>query len=208
MQPTRLIVLETEGWSGLDDLSKAGFAQLLDSLRQAGVTLLHRTAHPWIEALNQAIANAITSWENRWAMRNLVDEHPDGGSQRAKNTLARAEAMSPEDYRAALLARETAQLCYTRLAPLADAVITLSCPGPAPYWPGDVPGEPMASRPTGDAVFNYPSSMLFAPAVTIPLMSVSGMPVGVQLMGQQHDDARVTAMARWLLGTVSPVVVR
>jgi len=48
--------------------------------------------------------------------------------------------------------------------------------------------------------------MLFAPAVTVPLMSVSDMPVGMQLMGQQHDDARVTALARWLLGTVSPVV--
>ena len=205
--------METEGWAALDDLSKAGFAQLLESLQRAGITLLRRRAHPWIEALEKAIGNAgavcnaITGWENRWALHNLVDEHPDSVSQRAKNTLARAEAMSPEDYRAALLARETAQLCYTRLAPLADAVITLSCPGPAPYWPGDVAGEPLAPRPTGDAVFNYPSSMLFAPAVTIPLMSVSGMPVGVQLMGQQHDDARVTAMARWLLGAVSPVVV-
>jgi Asp-tRNA(Asn)/Glu-tRNA(Gln) amidotransferase A subunit family amidase len=37
---------------------------------------------------------------------------------------------------------------------------------------------------------------------------VGGMPVGVQLMGQQHDDARITAMARWLLETVPPVVVR
>jgi len=34
------------------------------------------------------------------------------------------------------------------------------------------------------------------------------MPVGVQLMGQQHDDARITALARWLLGAVPPVVVR
>jgi len=107
VQPIRLIVLETEGWRGLDDLSKAGFAQLLDSLQQVEVTLLRRTAHPWIEALEQAIANAgaicnaITGWENRWAMRNLVDEYPDGVSQRAKNTLARAEALSPEDYRAA-----------------------------------------------------------------------------------------------------------
>ena len=214
VQPTRLIVLETEGWTVLDDLSKAGFAQLLESLQGAGVTLLRRSAHPWIEALEKAIGNAgaicnaITGWENRWAMRNLVDEHPDGVSQRAKNTLARAEAMSPEDYRAALLARETAQLCHARLAPLADAVITLSCPGPAPLWPGDVPGAPLAPHPTGNAVFNYPSSMLFAPAVTMPLMSVSGMPVGVQLMGQQHDDARITGLARWLLGTVPPVVVR
>jgi Asp-tRNA(Asn)/Glu-tRNA(Gln) amidotransferase A subunit family amidase len=212
VQPERLIVLETEGWAELDDTSKSAFERLLESLQHAGVTLIRRRAHPWIEALEQAIAtagtvcNAITSWENRWAQRNLVDQYPDGVSARAQSTLARAEAMSPEDYRAALLERDTAQLCYARLAPLADAVLTLSCPGPAPLWPGDVPGEPLAPRPTGNAVFNYPSSMLFAPAVTVPLLSVSGMPVGVQVMGQQHDDARVTAMARWMLGTLPPVV--
>jgi Asp-tRNA(Asn)/Glu-tRNA(Gln) amidotransferase A subunit family amidase len=49
--------------------------------------------------------------------------------------------------------------------------------------------------------------MLFAPAVTVPMMGVGGMPVGVQLMGQQHEDARVTAMARWLLASVPPIVV-
>jgi len=48
--------------------------------------------------------------------------------------------------------------------------------------------------------------MLFAPAVTMPLMAVNGMPLGAQLMGQQHDDARVTAMARWLLENLPPVV--
>jgi Asp-tRNA(Asn)/Glu-tRNA(Gln) amidotransferase A subunit family amidase len=212
-KPERLIVLETAGWAILDDASKAAFAQFLEHLQRAGVTLLRRKAHAWIEALEHAIdqagtvCNAITSWENRWAQRNLVDEHPDGVSQRAKNTLARAEAMRPDDYRAALLEREAAQLCHAKLAPLADAVITLSCPGPAPLWPGDVPGQPLAPRPTGDAIFNYPSSMLFAPAVTMPLLSVDGMPVGVQLMGQQHSDARITALARWLLETMPPVVV-
>jgi Asp-tRNA(Asn)/Glu-tRNA(Gln) amidotransferase A subunit family amidase len=82
----------------------------------------------------------------------------------------------------------------------------LSCPGPAPLWPGDVKGKPLAPRPTGDFVFNAPSSMLFAPAVTVPLMSVGGLPVGVQVMGQQHEDARMTGVARWLLGEVTPVV--
>lgn len=213
-KPERLIVLETEGWASLDEATSGAFTQLLESLQSTGITVLRRASHPWIEAMEHAIAqagavcNAITGWENRWAQRNLLDEHPDGLSQRAKNALARAEAMSPEDYRAALLQREAAQLCHTRLAPLADAIITLSCPGPAPLWPGDVPGQPLAPRPTGDAVFNYPSSMLFAPAVTVPLLSVGGMPVGVQLMGQQHSDARITALARWLLETVSPVLVR
>jgi len=36
---------------------------------------------------------------------------------------------------------------------------------------------------------------------------VGGMPVGVQVMGQMHEDARVTGIARWLLGNVAPVVV-
>ena len=94
------------------------------------------------------------------------------------------------------------------MAPLADAVVTLACPGPAPLWSGDVPGKPLAPRPTGDFVFNAPSSMLFAPAVTVPLMAVDGMPVGVQVMGQRQQDARVTALARWLLANVPAVVVR
>ena len=48
--------------------------------------------------------------------------------------------------------------------------------------------------------------MLFAPAVTMPLLSVGGMPVGVQLMGQQHEDARITGLARWMLASLTPVI--
>ncbi|MBI2205796.1 MAG: amidase [Candidatus Rokubacteria bacterium] len=210
--PQRLIVLETEGWPALDAASQSAFEALLENLRRAGVTLVRRGEHPWVEALEQAVGNAravcnaITSWENRWGIRNLVDQHPDGVSARAKATLEKAEAMRVDDYRAALTERAAAQLRHTAVAPLADAMISLSCPGPAPLWSGDVPGQPLAPRPTGDFVFNAPSSLLFAPAVTMPLLSVGGMPVGVQLIGQPHDDARVTAMARWMLGAVTPIV--
>jgi Asp-tRNA(Asn)/Glu-tRNA(Gln) amidotransferase A subunit family amidase len=211
-KPERLIVLETEGWAELDSATRSAFESLLDNLRRAGVTLLGRRDHAGIEALEQAIANgralcnAITGWENRWGTRNLVDQHPDGVSERAKAALAKAEAMTVDEYRAALVERASAQLRHAAVAPLADAAITLSCPGPAPLWSGDVPGQPLAPRPTGDFVFNAPSSMLFAPAVTMPLLSVGAMPVGVQVMGQQHHDARITALARWMLGSVAPVV--
>ena len=174
--------------------------------------LLRRAANPLVDKLERAIANAgpicnaITAWENRWYQRNLIDQNPDGVSARAKAVVARAEAMTVADYRAALVDREMAQACYAHIAPLADAAITLSCPGPAPLWAGDVPGKPLAPRPTGDPVFNFPSSMLFAPAVTMPLMAVQGMPVGVQLMGQQHEDARITGLARWMLENLPPVV--
>ena len=207
----RLIVLETEGWPQVDAATRSAFAAILDQLRAAGVTLLTRRDHPWIEALERAIADAralcgaITSWENRWAQRSLVDQHPEGVSARARAVLEKAEGLSVDDYRAALLERGVAQQRYGALAPLADAAITLACPGPAPLWAGDAPGQPLAARPTGDFVFNAPSSMLFAPAVTLPLLAVDGMPVGVQLMGQPHDDARITAIARWALGTLAPV---
>ncbi len=212
-KPERLIVLETEGWAALDAASREAFGALLEGVRHAGVMVLRRRDHRWIEALEQAVAdgravcNAITSWENRWAIRNLVDQHPDGVSPRAKAALERAEAMTPDDYRAALMERAAAQQRHAAVAPLADAIVALSCPGPAPVWAGDVPGQPLASRPTGDFVFNAPSSMLFAPAVTIPLLAVGGLPVGVQLMGQQHEDARVTAIARWMLDAIAPVCV-
>ena len=212
-KPRQLIVLETAGWATLDAASKSAFETMLEQLESAGMSLIRRSGDPLVERLERAVADAgaicsaITGWENRWSQRSLVDQNPEGVSERAKATLSKAEAMTLADYRASLIDRETAQQCYARVAPLADAVITLSCPGPAPLWSGDQPGKPLAPRPTGDPVFNFPSSMLFAPAVSVPLLAVSGMPLGVQLMAQQHEDAKITAMARWLLETVPPVLV-
>lgn len=211
-RPDRLIVLETAGWARTDEASKAAFEALLERIAKRGVTLLRRRAEPLVEALERAIANAeeiagaITRWENRWAQRALVDLNPDGVSQRAKAVLAKAEAMTPEDYRLQLMLREAAQSAHRLVGPLADAAITLACPGPAPFWSPEKPGEPLVPRPTGDAIFNYPSSMLFAPVVTVPAMGVGGLPVGAQLMGQMHQDARMTAIARWLAVEVEPVV--
>jgi Asp-tRNA(Asn)/Glu-tRNA(Gln) amidotransferase A subunit family amidase len=211
IRPNRLIVLETEGWPDVDAATKAAFAELLGRLKAAGVTLIHRGDHPFVEALEKAIANGraicngITSWENRWYQRGMLDAAPNGLSERAKQALFRAEAMTPDQYRTNLLARQAAQATHAAVAALADAAITLSCPGPAPIWEGDKPGQPLAARPTGDFVFNAPSSMLFAPVVTVPLMSVGGLPVGVQVMGQQHEDARMTGIARWMTETIKRV---
>ncbi|HTD90525.1 MAG TPA: amidase [Burkholderiales bacterium] len=211
-KPQRLIVIESAGWAALDTASRAAFEALMESLARAGVTLLRRKDHAWIEALEQSIrnaadiANTITAWENRWYQAALAERYPRGVSARLKATVKKAEAMTPDDYRTLLLQRAAALQCHQMLAPLADAIIMLSCPGPAPQWAGDVPGQPLAARPTGDSVFNTPSSMLHAPCVTVPLLGVNGMPVGVQLMGQQHEDARITAMARWLFQSIAPVM--
>src|SRR3979411_2226136 len=84
IKPDRLIVLETEGWAEVDASTKAGFANWLGQLKAPGLTLIPRADHPFVEALEQAIANGravcngVTSWENRWYQRGMLDAAPDG----------------------------------------------------------------------------------------------------------------------------------
>jgi aspartyl-tRNA(Asn)/glutamyl-tRNA(Gln) amidotransferase subunit A len=40
-------------------------------------------------------------------------------------------------------------------------------------------------------------------AITLPLMrGANGLPIGVQLVGPRHGDARLLRTARWLAGRV------
>lgn len=207
-RPMTLAVMEAEGWRTLDDASRAAFDAIVEGLRAQGVTVLRRADHPLVEAFEQALegvqalTGVITGWENHWGIRNLVANNPDGVSARTKAVLAAAEKQTPDDYRAAILKREEMQRSHEALAPLVDAFIAPASPGAAPLWAGDVPGQPQVKRPTGDAVYNTPSSALGAPVVTVPMTAVGGMPMGIQVMGQPHADAAVTAIARWMFETV------
>jgi Asp-tRNA(Asn)/Glu-tRNA(Gln) amidotransferase A subunit family amidase len=63
------------------------------------------------------------------------------------------------------------------------------------------------SHTTGLPAFNAATSVLGAPTITLPLMAVDGLPVGVQLIGQMHTDATLSALAGWVQGAVAPVRV-
>ena len=212
VRPNRLLVLETDGWNILDATSKNAFLSLLCDLEHQGVEILRKSDNKSFQEFENSLVgasetcNKITGWENRWAQRNLIDNYPDGVSERAKIALKNAETMTPDDYRSGLRAREKAQRRHRDIAALVDAIISPSCAGPAPLLTNDQPGKQLPPRPTGDAVFNYPSSMLFAPAVTIPLLAINGLPVGVQIIGQQEEDARVSGIARWLYENIKAVV--
>lgn len=212
VKPQRLIVLETEGWEVVDDRTKRTFEKLACQLEDRGIELVRRADDSRIEALEIAISHAtricatITAWENRWAQRNIIIERGMNLSERAMATLEKAESSSVETYELALVERNQAQAVHRETLRTGDAAITLSCPGPAPVWQGDEPGNRVA-RPTGNAIFNYASSMLFAPVVSIPMLAVSGLPVGVQIIGLQHSDAAITAYAHWLYLNADPISV-
>jgi Asp-tRNA(Asn)/Glu-tRNA(Gln) amidotransferase A subunit family amidase len=212
-RPFILAVMETEGWGGLDEASRSAFEQVVSQVEAAGVTVLRRANEPELERFEQLLIGVrkltidITAWENQWAMRNLIARNREGVSLRSKAGFATAARIGAVGYQDLLRRRGLIRSEYAAFATRIDAMIAPASPGPAPIRPRDVPGEPPIPFPSGDPVFNPPSSLLGAPVVTVPLTAVGGLPMGIQIMGQAGTDPRMTAIARWMRDAVRPVSV-
>lgn len=213
-QPGALAVMETDGWERLDDVSRGAFEQVLAQIESSGVNVHRRGEDAVVERFERSLTgvtelgSAILAWEHYWAFRDVVANNPDGVSARGKRFfIDAAEALGAAGYEEALRDRAAVKSAYALLGPRVDAVIAPTSSGPAPEWLGDVPGRQPARWPTGDPAFNFPSSLLGAPAVNIPLMSVGGLPFGLQVMGQPGTESKTTAIARWIGETLTPVRV-
>lgn len=200
--PRRLAALHTEGWARADDAAKEAFEQLVAKLRKAGVEVVQRSDNALVELLEQAIAEAsalslrLISWEQHWSLENLVEQHPGTLGPSLVRQLESGRQMTLQAYRDCLLQREHARQRLAALAPHFDACITLSACGAAP-----IAAEALKTKfPTGDVAFACASSLLGAPAVTVPVLQAEGLPLGAQVLGFAHQDAEVTAIARWLGG--------
>jgi Asp-tRNA(Asn)/Glu-tRNA(Gln) amidotransferase A subunit family amidase len=204
VRPRRLVVMETEGWPRLDAVSREVFESMLQTLRGEGVEIVRRSESAVVEAFERSIEFAtklavdICAFEQRWSLENLVEQHPEKMGSRMSLQLENGRRITLDDYRELLHKREEARHQFTLLAPLGDAVISLSSVGPAPF----IDVAKASPFPTGDVAFACPSSILGAPAVNMPVMSVSGMPVGMQVLGQLHADAQVTGIGQWLAAKI------
>jgi Asp-tRNA(Asn)/Glu-tRNA(Gln) amidotransferase A subunit family amidase len=74
------------------------------------------------------------------------------------------------------------------LAGLADAAITLSATGAAP----------VGLESTGNPIFAVAGSMLGVPAISLPVLEDESLPLGLQLMGFEQQDAALFAVAVWV----------
>jgi Asp-tRNA(Asn)/Glu-tRNA(Gln) amidotransferase A subunit family amidase len=69
-----------------------------------------------------------------------------------------------------------------------DVILTAPSPGEAP----------LGLERTGNATFNLLWTYLWMPCVTLPFTrGPKGLPVGIQFVGRQHEDARLLATAAW-----------
>ena len=174
--------------------AKAQLDAAVARLRARGVEIVARAGHAGVAAVEQALSGALAlafrlhAWECRWPLNTYRDRDAGKLSKIMLQRLAEAEAMTPADYRAALAERAALRNIYAELARDCDACVTLSASGPAP----------LGLQSTGNPAFAAPSSLLGAPAVSLPLFTVDGMPVGLQVMGFEQCDAALFGVAAWI----------
>ncbi len=192
-KPQRLIRLDTAGRAETDERTAAAFENAVEELASAGVAVFARGDDPAIEAYERALAEVPDLWRNlyrfemRWPMLQLLARYPEQIPPRLKAGLEEGAGMTQETYREALVRRAHLRALHRELANRADGFITLSSPGPGPV-----------GMDQGSAIYNEASSVLGAPAISLPLLAVDGAPVGVQLQGQFDADEALTARGLWI----------
>jgi Asp-tRNA(Asn)/Glu-tRNA(Gln) amidotransferase A subunit family amidase len=184
--------MKTPHWDRVDADAKAAFAELIEHLgdRVEEVELSAATADAW--QWHEAISGA----EMALNLRREWEAESDGLSAALRARLARGRSVSAVEYLAArshvpALIASFAELFEQRY----DAILTPPAFGTAPA----------GLDSTGDPAMCSLWTLCGMPALNVPLMQgANGLPLGVQLVGPRHGDARLLRTARWLVGSLSP----
>ncbi len=193
-QPRTLALLETPGWAVVQPAARQALEAAVERLRGAGVAIITRRDTPALEEAERGLAEAntisraINNWESRWPLETLRGR--PGLSQAMRERLDQAAAMTREEFERLLAERARIRQAYAKLAAVCDACVTLPAPGPAP----------IGLRSTGDPIFAVSGSLLGVPALSLPLLEAEGLPLGLQVMGFEQQDAAAVAIARWVEG--------
>jgi len=183
----RIAVVRGPAWNLAQPETVAAVEAAAQVFARAGAKVVEKAPPPAVEALRET-AWTILVYET---YQNLTYErlaHLDLVSPPMKKIFEMASALTVDDYRAALARMLESRAALDALFADCDAVLTAAAPGEAPLGLGA----------TGDAVFNRAWTAGHVPCVTLPgQRGPHGLPVGIQLVGRQWNDAALIAVARW-----------
>ncbi len=186
-QPPRLAVVRSPVWSAAEPAQRDLMAQVVERLRAAGAAVeaqelpaLFATAHEthrtimWTEgARTFAALQAAHRGQLSAALNRLIDEGVE---------------ISDAEYSEALEQRARLRGELARWFQRFDALITPPARGEAPA----------TLEHTGEPVFCTIWTLTGVPALTFPAgRGPLGLPLGVQIVGPYHQDARTLAVAQW-----------
>lgn len=194
-RPATLGLIETVGWDRAAPAARERLAAFRAWAEAHGVRVIDRRAAAPLQAFEAAIADAvevssaINAWEFVWPLAAVAKHSAHLLSPMMRERLEFGRKMNDAEYQALLARREAMRLALRALHGTVDALVTLGATGPAP----------VGLDKTGDPVFNVPATALGAPAVSLPLFQVDGLPLGLQIIGFPGDDRALSAVAGWAL---------
>ncbi|MGZ9067168.1 MAG: amidase family protein, partial [Burkholderiales bacterium] len=124
----------------------------------------------------------------------IVAKHADVMSDKLKEVIAEGRSVTDAEYRNA---RDRREPLYGAIEPIFaayDAILTPSAQGIAP----------LGLSSTGSPMFNFLWTYLGVPAISVPLLTVDGLPLGVQLVGRRDGDAHLLAVADAAMKSFAP----
>jgi Asp-tRNA(Asn)/Glu-tRNA(Gln) amidotransferase A subunit family amidase len=178
--------IKTPHWQRADQDTQEGFAEIIEQLggQVEEVELFPSAADAWQWHQTIMGAEMAHNLEREWTNgRDLL-------SEQLRAQIERGQQVSAIDYQRALSRINPMHESFVELFEQRyDAILTPAAPSAAP--------KGLAS--TGDPVFCTLWTLCGMPAVSLPLLqSADGLPIGVQLVGPRHGDARLLRTARWL----------
>ncbi len=186
IKPT-FAVVKSPAWAQADAGATAAMAALVAKLGRVATAV----AIPDMDDIITHHSNVMGA-ENVAYYGPLLERHPEGLSAGLTARLKAAMAVTGSAYVRSLNARETAYAGVARVLDQHSAILTLASAGPAPK----------GLESTGNPVFNGMWTLLGVPCLSLPLMTVGGMPLGCQLIGKRRDEARLLMAARWIETTL------
>ncbi len=182
--------LELPYYDRLTDDARSGFAELREVLGDR----VEEVAFP--ESLGDVIDHhqVIHEYEVRRNLAEAYEGAPDQISPQLMEKIENGAKHTDEQYAAALEAVADTGAYFAEFFTDYDAVLTPSASGEAPEgldW-------------TGDPIFCTIWTFCGLPSLSLPLLQGEyGLPIGVQLVSNLEEDARLCRTARWLMVHIS-----
>lgn len=177
-------------WAGLEPSAEAAFAfqQATKAAERACASLVDITLPSAVEQVHFA-HEVIMGFEAARALAVERSAHRPSLSRRLADFLDHSAGVPPEDYVAALVEAAEGRRQISSVFAEVDIVVTPSARDCAPKGLSD----------TGSSAFNRLWTLLHLPAVNVPGMTApSGLPLGVQVIGPAHEDARTLSASAFL----------
>ena len=186
--------MRTPVWDQVEAVTKDGLRELIDATNEARPATVDIVDLPsFFDELHEDHRKVM----ERDLARSFADEYSRGKAQLSevlRQMIGRGQQVSDNDYAQSAGRIEDYNAFLDQVLEDYDAILTPSTTGPAPA----------GIDATGSPVMNTIWTFCGVPALNLPLLqSAEDLPIGVQLVGARHDDARLFRSARWLLDVLN-----